>query len=83
MKKYILGGVAAIVIASMAVINVNVNSQNDNLMSDLVLANIEALANGESAGNQCPGNCNSWQGGGGGGVACDCARFTGICYNYC
>jgi hypothetical protein len=47
MKKFILGGVAAIVIAVLAVVNVNLNSQNDNLLSDLALANVEALASGE------------------------------------
>jgi hypothetical protein len=82
MKKFILGGIAAIVIAALAAVNVNMNSQSENLLSDIALANVEALADGEG-GNACPGNCNSWQGSGGGGVACDCARFTGICYNYC
>ena len=44
MKKIILGGIAAIVIAALAVVNVNLNSQSENLLSDLVLANVEALA---------------------------------------
>ncbi|MDR3184130.1 MAG: NVEALA domain-containing protein [Prevotellaceae bacterium] len=44
MKKIILGGVAAVVIAVLAAVNVNMNSQSENLLSDLVLANVEALA---------------------------------------
>ncbi|MDR1582935.1 MAG: NVEALA domain-containing protein [Prevotellaceae bacterium] len=44
MKKYILGGVAAVVIAVLAGVNVNMNSQSENLLSDLALANVEALA---------------------------------------
>jgi hypothetical protein len=55
MKKVILGGVAAVVVAAFAVVNVNVNSQNDNLLSDLALANVEALA-------QEGGNCNNING---------------------
>jgi hypothetical protein len=54
MKKIILGGVAAIVIAVLAGVNVNMNSQSENLLSDLALANVEALASGESgSGNGC------------------------------
>jgi hypothetical protein len=82
MKKVIFSGIVVLAIAAIAAINVNLNSQNENLLSDLALANVEALASGEG-GNACPGNCNSWQGSGGGGVACDCASFTGICYNFC
>jgi hypothetical protein len=57
MKKIILGGIAAIVIAALAVVNVNLNSQSENLLSDLVLANVEALAEGEqpTAGMECTG----------------------------
>jgi hypothetical protein len=57
MKKVILGGVAAIVVAAVAAVNVSLNSQNENLLSDLALANVEALASGEgpSAGVTCNG----------------------------
>jgi hypothetical protein len=58
-KKMILGGIAAIAIAAFAVVNVNVNSQNDNL-SDLMLANVEALASGEGIGNPCTGPKDPW-----------------------
>jgi hypothetical protein len=56
MKKVILGGVAAIVVAVLATVNVNLNSQNDNL-SDLVLANVEALAQNEGGGGTSVGVC--------------------------
>jgi hypothetical protein len=53
MKKYILGGVAAVVIAVLTVVNVSLNSQSENLLSD-ALANVEALAQGEiSVGTPC------------------------------
>jgi hypothetical protein len=48
MKKMILGGIAVIVIAVLAAVNVNMNSQSENLLSDFALANVEALANGET-----------------------------------
>jgi hypothetical protein len=64
MKKIILGGVAAIVIAVMAAVNVSMNSQNENL-SDLALANVEALAAGEGTGSGNTGpaeivDCAGW-----------------------
>jgi hypothetical protein len=55
MKKIILGGVAAIVIAVLATVNVNLSSQSENLLSDLALANVEALA-------QEGTNCNNING---------------------
>jgi hypothetical protein len=54
MKKIILGGVAAIAIAAFAVVNVNINSQNENLLSDLALANVEALADNEGGSVSIP-----------------------------
>jgi hypothetical protein len=51
MKKYILGGIAVIVIVTVAVINVNFGSRNNNL-SAVSLANIEALAEGDVGGDQ-------------------------------
>jgi len=56
MKKKIFGGIAVLAIAAMAAFNVNMNTQNDNL-SDLSLANVEALAQsegGSSSSNCCP-----------------------------
>jgi len=46
MKKKFFGGIAILAIATMAAFNVNMNTQNENL-SDLNLANVEALAQGE------------------------------------
>jgi hypothetical protein len=43
MKKKIFGGIAVLAIAAVAVVNVNLNSQNNDL-SDISLANVEALA---------------------------------------
>jgi hypothetical protein len=58
MKKIILGGIAIVAIAVMAVVNVNLSSQNDNLLSDIALANVEALGSeiGEACGG-CATNC--------------------------
>ena len=44
--KQIIGFIAVLAIAATAAWNVNVNSQT-NAMSDVILANVEALANGE------------------------------------
>jgi hypothetical protein len=55
MKKIILGGIAAVVVAALAVVNVNMNAQSDDLLSDLALANVEALA-------QETGDCNNING---------------------
>jgi hypothetical protein len=47
MKKKILIGIAAAAVAAIAAVNVNVSSKK-NLLSDISLANIEALGVGES-----------------------------------
>lgn len=46
MKKFIFSGITVVVIAVAAVFNLN-NSSNSSLLSDLALANIEALAGGD------------------------------------
>lgn len=46
MKKQVLSGFAVLVLAAVAVFNVNMSSKND--ISLLSLANIEALANNEN-----------------------------------
>jgi hypothetical protein len=43
MNKKILGGIAIFAIAALSVFNVNFNSQS-NKLSDISLANVEALA---------------------------------------
>ncbi|GHT51479.1 hypothetical protein FACS189440_20560 [Bacteroidia bacterium] len=47
MKKIILGSIAIMAIAAVAAVNVNLNSQSEKL-SAMMLANVEALAQGES-----------------------------------
>lgn len=48
MKKKILGLIAVLVIAAVATINVSLSSQNRDLLG-VSLANVEALANGETS----------------------------------
>ncbi|GHT65362.1 hypothetical protein AGMMS50239_24960 [Bacteroidia bacterium] len=70
MKKKIFGGIAVLAIAAVAAWNVNLNSQKSDL-SDVFLANVEALAQGESNGSNykyvepgAPGSgvaCLCWQ----------------------
>lgn len=87
MKKKIFG---VALIATMAVAagwNFN-QSKNEVELSDLALANIEALAYDESGGggsgsSKCPDSCKEWKGNSGGGIACDCGRYTGTCKNRC
>jgi hypothetical protein len=49
MKKYIISGIAVLAIAAVAAWNVSVNSQNSAL-SDIQLANVEALAQESTSG---------------------------------
>jgi len=58
MKKKIFGGIAILAIAAMAAFNVTMNTQNENL-SDLSLANVEALAqtSGETVYVTCSSSC--------------------------
>lgn len=70
MKKKILGGVAVMVIAAVGVFNVNFSNSSDNLLG-ITMANIEALANGES-GAKCPNGCSSIGWGTSKILECDC-----------
>ena len=56
MYKKILGGIAIVAIAVVAAINMNVNSNRDEL-SDISLANVEALARDE-INPVCPNGCD-------------------------
>jgi hypothetical protein len=47
MKKKILGGIAVLAIVAVAVVDVNLGAKSNDL-SDLSLANVEALANREA-----------------------------------
>jgi hypothetical protein len=48
MKKYIISGIAVLAIAAVAAWNVSMNTQNNSRFTNLSLANVELLANGES-----------------------------------
>lgn len=54
MKKKVLGVIAVVAVAAIAGYNVY-TSQNDVKLSDLVLSNVEALANAKEGGNECIG----------------------------
>ena len=60
MKKKILGGIAIIAIAAFAAFNMNVSSKGAGL-SDISLANVEALAKSENP--DCPNGCVKGDGG--------------------
>jgi hypothetical protein len=86
MKKKILGGIALLAIAAVAVWNVNLNSQS-NKLSGAMLANVEALAE-ENGGSDCKwksikcskGNSN-YEGclTNGDGTACTCGSVSRDC----
>jgi len=50
MTKKILGGIAVVVIAAIMALNINFSANNTSL-SDISLANVEALAQGEVYAN--------------------------------
>lgn len=54
----------------------------DQQLSDIQLANLEALTNNEGP-ILCLGMCQEWDDKGGGGIACDCQRHGGKCKKYC
>jgi hypothetical protein len=55
MKRYILGGIAVLAIAIVITINVNINSQRNSNLSNLSLANVEALTAEIANGGTLPG----------------------------
>ena len=73
MKKKIFISIAAVAVAAIATVNVNFASQNNDL-SDLALANVEALA-GEC--NSCRNGCRDIGWGMSQILKCDCS-YTGI-----
>jgi hypothetical protein len=60
MKKNFLYGISVLAIAAVAAWNVNFNSQKNNGLSDIQLANVEALAQEGGNANNCPGGYCSW-----------------------
>ena len=57
MKKNILKATLVVAFALIAGMNVY-NAQQSDVMSDLALANVEALAGGETASPDCPSSGN-------------------------
>jgi hypothetical protein len=62
MKKYIISGIAVLAIAAVAAWNVGLNSQKNGL-SDIQLANVEALAQESGGGSHsCSASANCYYG---------------------
>jgi hypothetical protein len=59
MKKKILIGIAAVAVATIAAVNVNYALQGDDL-SELSVANLEALAQESGNTRDCPGGSCSY-----------------------
>jgi len=59
MKKKVLAAVVAVAVAAVAVINMDLVSRKQEALSAIHLANIEALAQGESGGGYkgCTSGC--------------------------
>jgi len=55
MKKKIFGGIAVVAIVVAMAFNVNLNIRKSSNSSSLALANVEALASGESSVIPCEG----------------------------
>ena len=80
MKKRIFGAALLIVIAVTAGWNFN-QSKNEVVLSELALANIEAIAQGElQSGKDC---YREWVGGMGGGYVYVCKCFPGSNNLFC
>lgn len=82
MKKTIKIAMVAVV-AAVASMGIYSSQKASDVASDIMLANMEALADGESSGMNCRDACKEWSGNSGGGIACDCGRYTGRCKNRC
>ena len=76
MKKKLLFGVAVLAITVVVAWNVSFSSQQ-RTMSDLSLANVEALALGEGGNGCC--KWRTQEGCGGGWALCDCAGYGYDC----
>ena len=85
-QKLLLFGFAVLTIAAVTTFTMNVNS-NDYGLSDISLANVEALALGEGDdGTKC--GCMEWDKSQTdyGGVKCPCTNgneYTGKCSHWC
>lgn len=81
MKKEKLFGAVLFLFSVTGIYSIYSAQQSKEKMSDLMLANIEALASGET--NWCRDSCKEWSGSTGGGIACDCGRYTEKCKSRC
>ena len=83
MKKKILGCVTIAAIATVGVLNVNFSSKTDGMLSDIALANVEALAQDEVVLSDyewgCIDDCVNPHGQKG--VKYYCKSGSGGCYN--
>ena len=80
MKKKTVLKLLFIASCLVAVCSLFYNNETSTLDS-LAFQNVEALASGETA--KCTDSCKEWSGNSGGGIACDCGRYTGKCKNRC
>ena len=83
MNKKIKIAMVAVVATTVAGMGIYSSQKFTDVTSDIMLANMEALADGESSGMNCRDACKEWSGSRGGGIACDCGRYTGKCKNRC
>lgn len=74
MKKKIFGGILAVAIAAVAAVNVNFNNEAEDALSALSLANVEALADGESGSNNY--KCYSILEGSGQSISCSTCQMA-------
>jgi hypothetical protein len=51
MKKKIIYSIAVLAVAALAAVNVSVNTREEEGLSDILIENINALADGEGSGN--------------------------------
>jgi len=76
MKKRIIVGMVAVAIAVVAVMNMDLGARKQENLSALQMANIEALAQGESSSKEY--DCYSILGGSGQSISCStCNMATG------
>lgn len=81
MRKKVISATFAVALATVAGYGIY-NAQNKVVLSDSAKANVEALAS-EEGSSSCNDACKEWRGNSGGGIACDCNRYTGRCKNRC
>jgi len=77
MKKKIFGGALLLAIAATAAFNLNFSMNENNKLSSLALADVEALAN-ESTGGGDKVNCNCgllW------GIGCKADNYGATCWS--